>query len=197
VFLLEFDIGHLGKIKIQQERRESRKYGQLWSRQSAHRWWQGCPPYAPATIYSPETLFFCFMSLKVLIHISWLLIPCVFSICFRHFRKPMNIILEFLPQMLFLLLLFAYMVAMMFIKWAVYYPQETMDCNNATVSCSQATCKLLHPPFSLSGSHCCHYCCWSSSPLKYWNRTVMTFIHSFIHSFYLHSGDPNTGVTTP
>jgi hypothetical protein len=25
---------------------------------SAHRWWQGCQPYAPAALYSPETLLF-------------------------------------------------------------------------------------------------------------------------------------------
>jgi hypothetical protein len=28
------------------------------SRQSAHRWRQGCQPHAPAALYSPETLFF-------------------------------------------------------------------------------------------------------------------------------------------
>jgi hypothetical protein len=31
------------------------------SRQSAHRWWQGCQPYAPAALHSSETfLLFCF-----------------------------------------------------------------------------------------------------------------------------------------
>jgi hypothetical protein len=29
-------------------------------RQSTHRWWQGCQPFAPAVLNSPETLFFCF-----------------------------------------------------------------------------------------------------------------------------------------
>jgi hypothetical protein len=28
-------------------------------RQSAHRWWQVCQPYAPAALYYPENLFFC------------------------------------------------------------------------------------------------------------------------------------------
>jgi hypothetical protein len=32
--------------------------GQPWSRQSAHRWWQGCQFYAPDALNSPETLFF-------------------------------------------------------------------------------------------------------------------------------------------
>jgi hypothetical protein len=30
------------------------------SRQSAHRWRLDCHTYAPAALYSPETLFFCF-----------------------------------------------------------------------------------------------------------------------------------------
>jgi hypothetical protein len=31
------------------------------SRQSAHRWWYVCQNYAPAALYSPETLLFlCF-----------------------------------------------------------------------------------------------------------------------------------------
>jgi hypothetical protein len=29
-------------------------------RQSAHRWRQGCEPYAPAELYSLEALFFCY-----------------------------------------------------------------------------------------------------------------------------------------
>jgi hypothetical protein len=29
------------------------------------------------------------------------------------------------------------------------------------------------------------------------NNLHITPFHSFIHPFYLHSGDPNTGVTTP
>jgi hypothetical protein len=28
------------------------------SRQSVHRWRQGCQPYAPTALYSPETLLF-------------------------------------------------------------------------------------------------------------------------------------------
>lgn len=39
-----------------------------------------------------------------------------------HFKKRINIILEFLPQMIFLVLLFFYMVALMFMKWILYGP---------------------------------------------------------------------------
>ncbi|XP_063230731.1 V-type proton ATPase 116 kDa subunit a 1-like isoform X3 [Bacillus rossius redtenbacheri] len=39
-----------------------------------------------------------------------------------HFQRTMKIFMEFLPQILFLLLLFAYMVVMMFIKWVLYDP---------------------------------------------------------------------------
>ncbi|XP_026477374.1 V-type proton ATPase 116 kDa subunit a-like isoform X2 [Ctenocephalides felis] len=37
-----------------------------------------------------------------------------------HFKRKINILLEFLPQLLFLVLLFAYMVFMMFLKWVLY-----------------------------------------------------------------------------
>ncbi|XP_054279427.1 V-type proton ATPase 116 kDa subunit a 1 isoform X2 [Macrosteles quadrilineatus] len=43
-----------------------------------------------------------------------------------HFRRPMNILLEYLPQMIFLTLLFFYMVAMMFIKWVLYAPRNEL-----------------------------------------------------------------------
>ncbi|XP_075232016.1 V-type ATPase subunit a family protein Vha100-2 isoform X2 [Lycorma delicatula] len=41
-----------------------------------------------------------------------------------HFKKKINILLEFLPQMIFLVLLFFYMVALMFMKWILYGPQN-------------------------------------------------------------------------
>ncbi|KAI5698923.1 hypothetical protein M8J75_013930 [Diaphorina citri] len=41
-----------------------------------------------------------------------------------HFRKPVNILLEFLPQLIFLVLLFGYMVTLMFMKWIMYAPQN-------------------------------------------------------------------------
>lgn len=37
-----------------------------------------------------------------------------------HFKRPIDIFLRFLPQMLFLVLLFAYMVFMMMFKWVAY-----------------------------------------------------------------------------
>lgn len=37
-----------------------------------------------------------------------------------HFKRPIDIFLKFLPQMLFLVLLFAYMVFMMMFKWVAY-----------------------------------------------------------------------------
>ncbi|PNF41458.1 hypothetical protein B7P43_G13384 [Cryptotermes secundus] len=87
-------------------------------------------------------------SYKMKLSIIFGVIHMIFGVCLSvvnhiHFRKSIYIILEFVPQILFLLLLFAYMVAMMFIKWAIYYPQETMDCNNSTVSCSQATLDII------------------------------------------------------
>ncbi|KAM8716196.1 hypothetical protein ACLKA7_003129 [Drosophila subpalustris] len=50
---------------------------------------------------------------------------CMSVINFIHYRKYASIFLEFLPQILFLLLLFGYMVFMMFFKWIVYNDTST------------------------------------------------------------------------
>lgn len=52
----------------------------------------------------------------------------MFGVCMSlpnhfHLKRKMNIILEFLPQFLFLLCLFGYMVFMIFFKWSVYGPK--------------------------------------------------------------------------
>lgn len=43
-----------------------------------------------------------------------------------HFHKPINILLEFLPQIIFLVLLFFYMVTLMFLKWLWYAPKNPL-----------------------------------------------------------------------
>jgi hypothetical protein len=63
------------RMKLLQMEAQSRYVGIMWClwpvglwdvedptfyRQLAHRWRQGCQPYAPAALYSAETLFFCF-----------------------------------------------------------------------------------------------------------------------------------------
>ncbi|XP_030369906.1 V-type proton ATPase 116 kDa subunit a [Scaptodrosophila lebanonensis] len=62
----------------------------------------------------------------------------VFGVCmsvvnYTHFKRYSSIFLEFLPQILFLLLLFGYMVFMMFFKWIRYtantdYQPDTPGC---------------------------------------------------------------------
>ncbi|CAB0036676.1 unnamed protein product [Trichogramma brassicae] len=42
-----------------------------------------------------------------------------------HFKRYSSLIFEYLPQLLFLVLLFAYMVALMFMKWILYSAQNT------------------------------------------------------------------------
>lgn len=39
----------------------------------------------------------------------------------KYFQKPMNIITEFIPQILFLCCMFGYLTLLMFIKWTKYY----------------------------------------------------------------------------
>jgi V-type H+-transporting ATPase subunit a len=46
------------------------------------------------------------------------------TVNYNHFRKRASIFLEFLPQVLFLILLFAYMVFMMFWKWVRFTPKS-------------------------------------------------------------------------
>lgn len=62
---------------------------------------------------------------KMKLSIIFGVIHMIFGVCmsvvnFVHYRKYASIFLEFLPQILFLLLLFGYMVFMMFFKWFVY-----------------------------------------------------------------------------
>lgn len=45
---------------------------------------------------------------------------CISTINQVHFKKRINIVLEFLPQILLVILLFAYMAFMMFLKWVLY-----------------------------------------------------------------------------
>lgn len=49
-----------------------------------------------------------------------------FCLIHRHFNKKINILLQFIPQMLFLVLLFLYMVSLMFMKWIWYGPKNRM-----------------------------------------------------------------------
>lgn len=51
-----------------------------------------------------------------------------------HFRKKISILLEFLPQILFLVLLFGYMVFMMFLKWVLY--NDVTDVSQFTPACA-------------------------------------------------------------
>jgi hypothetical protein len=55
---------HISKIQVSYNRNKPWRPIELWdvedptlSRQSAHRQRQGCQPYAPAELYSPETFF--------------------------------------------------------------------------------------------------------------------------------------------
>jgi V-type ATPase 116kDa subunit family len=44
------------------------------------------------------------------------------SLNFSYFKERINIIFEFIPQLLFLVLLFAYMAFLMIFKWIFYGP---------------------------------------------------------------------------
>ena len=67
-------------------------------------------------------------SFKMKLSIIFGVIHMIFGVCmsivnYNHFRRHSSIFLEFLPQVLFLTLLFAYMCFMMFFKWVTFGPK--------------------------------------------------------------------------
>lgn len=48
---------------------------------------------------------------------------CMSTVNYTFFKRRYSIFLEFLPQVIFLILLFAYLVFMMFYKWVLYSPK--------------------------------------------------------------------------
>lgn len=68
-------------------------------------------------------------SYKMKLSIIFGVVHMIFGVCMatvnhNFFRKRISILLEFLPQIIFLILLFAYMVFMMFFKWLNYSPKS-------------------------------------------------------------------------
>lgn len=64
-------------------------------------------------------------SFKMKLSIIFGVVHMIFGVCMNlvniwHFKRYSNFFLEFLPQLLFLVLLFAYMTVLMFIKWVIY-----------------------------------------------------------------------------
>lgn len=62
--------------------------------------------------------------LKTIFKHFYLLFKHICFAIFRHFNKKINILLQFIPQMIFLVLLFLYMVSLMFMKWIWYGPKN-------------------------------------------------------------------------
>lgn len=66
------------------------------------------------------------MKLSIIFGVVHMIFGVVMSVAnFTHFRRLHMILLQFLPQILFLVLLFAYMVFMMFFKWLAYSAKNT------------------------------------------------------------------------
>ncbi|XP_058812848.1 V-type proton ATPase 116 kDa subunit a 1-like isoform X2 [Topomyia yanbarensis] len=64
-------------------------------------------------------------SYKMKLSIIFGVVHMIFGVCmsvvnYNFFKRRISIVLEFLPQIIFLVLLFAYMVFMMFLKWIQY-----------------------------------------------------------------------------
>ncbi|XP_053685880.1 V-type proton ATPase 116 kDa subunit a 1-like [Sabethes cyaneus] len=61
------------------------------------------------------------MKLSIIFGVAHMLLGvCLSAINHKHFRKSVDILLEWLPQLLFLILLFGYLCFLMFFKWIKY-----------------------------------------------------------------------------
>ncbi|XP_001867131.2 V-type proton ATPase 116 kDa subunit a1 [Culex quinquefasciatus] len=84
-------------------------------------YWYGLDP---AWMLATNKIIF-LNSFKMKLSIIFGVIHMIFGVCMSvvnnlHFKRPINLLLDFLPQLLFLVLLFAYMCFMMFFKWIMY-----------------------------------------------------------------------------
>lgn len=50
--------------------------------------------------------------------------PFFFCLSFRHFKKKYNIYLVFIPELLFLMCIFGYLVFLIFFKWLAYSAED-------------------------------------------------------------------------
>lgn len=61
------------------------------------------------------------MKLSIIIGVAHMIFGvCMSTVNYVHFNRKHSIILEFIPQVIFLIFLFAWMVVMMFMKWIMY-----------------------------------------------------------------------------
>ena len=74
---------------------------------------------SPSSSYSPFLIFFLFEFAKVMTWLSALL-------C-RYFKKPLNIYLGFIPEIVFMSSLFGYLVILIFYKWLSYDARTSKD----------------------------------------------------------------------
>ncbi|XP_012288952.1 V-type proton ATPase 116 kDa subunit a isoform X2 [Orussus abietinus] len=83
----------------------------------------------PAWMVAENKIIF-LNSYKMKLSIIFGVVHMIFGVCVSvvnivNFRKYSSLLLEFLPQVMFLILLFAYMVSLMFIKWSIYDATST------------------------------------------------------------------------
>lgn len=65
------------------------------------------------------------MKVSIVLGVSQMLFGVILSLWNHvHFRRPINIICEFIPQLVFLMALFGYLVIMIFVKWSIYTANE-------------------------------------------------------------------------
>ena len=53
------------------------------------------------------------------------LVMTLFYLCYRYFNKPVNVFCEFIPEVIFMLAIFGYLIIMIFYKWILWNPSDT------------------------------------------------------------------------
>jgi V-type H+-transporting ATPase subunit a len=96
--------------------------------------WYGTPyPFGVDPVWQVADNKIVFLNaFKMKISIILGVLHMIFGVCMsfgnhKYFSKPMNIITEFIPQLLFLCCLFGYLALLMFIKWTKYYANKAED----------------------------------------------------------------------
>ena len=90
---------------------------------------------------------------------------------FRYFRHYQEVLCEFIPQMIFMLSIFGYAVALMFIKWIIYTPDRSHEAPSLLI-CMAALLWL----WALDS--CCRFLCFND--ISRWHKLKNLFFSPYL-----------------
>lgn len=133
--------------------------------------------------------------------VIWLikLLSTIFMFFYRHFRKTVNIFFQFIPQLLFLVLLFFYLVTLIFFKWIRYSSKADGKSNlfktkkfisRSSIFVTNGSSLFFH--FFVNNSMVVAGCMWTFFTLKrllenIWHPSYLVgwlfFLYVLVHNF--------------